>query len=824
MPVQASHVYISAAINRANHVADWANAPHSTLAYASHKSIAIWSRPASSESPLVTQLIQTRFSKPVSCLKYNASLISAQAPLNNPSLVAGSADGTVSIWRTAHGDHWYPSTSIKDAHIGSVSAIGVLRPSAAAQSSSSLPFEILVTGASDSTLKVWAITPSTHLGQPDHVKLLQTIDLKSRFPLDISLISLPSSQAHNTSLGASPSILMALATTTRKIDIYAFQDDSTFSHKLSLEGHEDWVKSLDFCDTGISEHDQSTQNVVMLASGSQDGSVRLWKFAIQSNQSATHSPANPSDEFERIVSKIQADLSTNDGEISTRAHNFDLHKDGRVQQRWSVTFDALLVGHDNWVTGVRWHPPVSSSSPLGAQPAALLTSSADNSLILWTPTGAARDPQALTTFPCFNRSLISTGGAQKSKGPSQHHLASSIWLSSQRFGEVGGASNLGFFGALWRPSATTSNERVDHVESVMAHGWGGSAHVWTLQGSSDALSSSWNVSPPVTGHFGPAKGVGWEPNGEYFLSCSEDQTTRLHARLPPSTDTQAGVWHEIARPQSHGYDLHSVAWLDRLNFASAADEKIIRVFAAPQGFVGSVGPRGLNCATIGSEAESRLGLQGTPSLSHLLVMSDDEVGSLTTCAARHGQLVRQAAEKVLDDVHAGLLALVVSDKFNDSAEQSGYSFSQIENYLKWMYAQAWSVAIQKGRLLADINILLVPANRFGPVAQRVFQHACSISIEDESVQQLGPSLDNAQVRYQTLSIDRESYTDYSMASQDDGKGIKTYRVVALGGTFDHLHVGHKILLSMAALIAKEKIIVGVTGKFQRSPRPSTVVQ
>jgi pantetheine-phosphate adenylyltransferase len=38
-----------------------------------------------------------------------------------------------------------------------------------------------------------------------------------------------------------------------------------------------------------------------------------------------------------------------------------------------------------------------------------------------------------------------------------------------------------------------------------------------------------------------------------------------------------------------------------------------------------------------------------------------------------------------------------------------------------------------------------------------------------------------------------------------------FPVVALGGTFDHLHAGHKILLSMAAWIAGEKIIVGVTG-------------
>lgn len=38
-----------------------------------------------------------------------------------------------------------------------------------------------------------------------------------------------------------------------------------------------------------------------------------------------------------------------------------------------------------------------------------------------------------------------------------------------------------------------------------------------------------------------------------------------------------------------------------------------------------------------------------------------------------------------------------------------------------------------------------------------------------------------------------------------------YPVVALGGTFDHLHAGHKILLSMGAWIARRKLIVGITG-------------
>lgn len=38
-----------------------------------------------------------------------------------------------------------------------------------------------------------------------------------------------------------------------------------------------------------------------------------------------------------------------------------------------------------------------------------------------------------------------------------------------------------------------------------------------------------------------------------------------------------------------------------------------------------------------------------------------------------------------------------------------------------------------------------------------------------------------------------------------------FAVAAVGGTFDHLHDGHKILLLMAAFVTKKHLIVGVTG-------------
>jgi elongator complex protein 2 len=45
------------------------------------------------------------------------------------------------------------------------------------------------------------------------------------------------------------------------------------------------------------------------------------------------------------------------------------------------------------------------------------------------------------------------------------------------------------------------------------------------------------------------------------------------------------AWHELSRPQVHGYDLVDVTFLDALKFVSIADEKVARVFEAPRGFV-----------------------------------------------------------------------------------------------------------------------------------------------------------------------------------------------------------------------------------------------
>ena len=55
----------------------------------------------------------------------------------------------------------------------------------------------------------------------------------------------------------------------------------------------------------------------------------------------------------------------------------------------------------------------------------------------------------------------------------------------------------------------------------------------------------------------------------------------------------------------------------------------------------------------------------------------------------------------------------------------------------------------------------------------------------------------------TLSTDDCNYNDNG----------QVFDKTIVGGTFDHIHAGHKILLTMTALLASKTIYVGVTGKY-----------
>ncbi|CAK1552679.1 unnamed protein product [Leptosia nina] len=195
---------------------------------------------------------------------------------------------------------------------------------------------------------------------------------------------------------------------------------------------------------------------------------------------------------------------------------------------WSVKLEAVLAGHEGWVYGVQWD---SFSEKDNKQPIQrLLSSSLDKTIIIWEPE------------------------------------ANGAWVEKIRVGEVGG-NGLGFYGSRFGPGA------------FMGHGYNGSFHIWKLDKTLKTCESSLALS----GHFSGVEDVQWEGRGRYLLSASMDQTARLHA--PWKLGHGIVEWHEIARPQIHGYDMCSLAPIRAGVYASAAEEKVIRVFQAPNNFV-----------------------------------------------------------------------------------------------------------------------------------------------------------------------------------------------------------------------------------------------
>lgn len=140
---------------------------------------------------------------------------------------------------------------------------------------------------------------------------------------------------------------------------------------------------------------------------------------------------------------------------------------------YQVSLESLLVGHEDWVYSVEWQPPIFDGSK-AHQPMSILSASMDKTMMIWRP--------------------------EESTG---------IWLNVVSVGELS-HSALGFYGGHWAPGG----------ESILAHGYGGSFHLWR---NTDMGCENWKPQNVPSGHFASVSDIAWSKNGEYVLSVSHDQ-------------------------------------------------------------------------------------------------------------------------------------------------------------------------------------------------------------------------------------------------------------------------------------------------------------
>ena len=364
--------------------------------------------------------------------------------------------------------------------------------------------QLFVTGGADFAVKIWKLSTGGQVTFP-----IFSFLLKPRYiPLSIAVGDIGFDDDTN-------SVFITIGGTRNSIQIYAVSElaakDPIHSLQATLTGHESWITSLALKRTG--EDGQGRGNDLWLASASQDKSVRLWRIARDDTESAA---------------PLKGDL------IMEETLTPKTHKVRAGSISLSITFEALLLGHEDWIYTASWDPQPQSLR--------LLTASADNSLIIWEP-----------------------------------ESSSGIWISSSRLGEISGqkgaisatGSTGGFWIGLWSPDAA----------AVTCLGKSGSWRLWQY----DQDRSYWIQKSSLTGHTKVVTDLSWTDGGDYLLSTSSDQTTRLHAEW---NSQESGSWHEFARPQIHGYDLNCIQCLSSTRFVSGADEKLLRVFDQPRNVAG----------------------------------------------------------------------------------------------------------------------------------------------------------------------------------------------------------------------------------------------
>lgn len=455
--------------NKQNFVSDY-NPTNNIIAFGAANIVALWNPLSKSHNGVYHTL-----------KKHESEVTGVKFIPNSPYLVSIGEDHIVNVWRE-NGKLYEFVQSLQD-HTHSVTCIAVINEN------------IFITGGSDHNIIIWVFNEAKQefeYGNKFQVK-------SNYFPLALALQDIDTDN-----------YLVAVGGTNNNIYIYTFEVKdgkvSALEKKAELTGHEDWVKCLQF----VTEEPHKNY---ILASGSQDRYVRLWRLKL--NDLIDDSDEDPT----KLVL------------LSNKQYKFELANGSRA----AFSFEALIMGHDDWISGLQWHP---SCKVVGQDhKLQLLTCTADTALMIW-----------------------------------EMDVDSGIWVCVSRLGEmsVKGASTAtgasgGFWSCLWFIDPSTK----EHY--VLASGKTGSFRVY----KSDENGQSFESVLGITGAVKDVNDIKWSVNGDYFTATSLDQTTRLYA---PWKREGFESWHEFARPQIHGYDMICYDNISPTKFVSGGDEKILRVF------------------------------------------------------------------------------------------------------------------------------------------------------------------------------------------------------------------------------------------------------
>lgn len=472
--VNTEGIFIGA--NQQNQVSDYSK-ERSLVAFGAGKTIALWNPLDPNNRGVITTL-----------KGHNADVTCVNFIHGTNILVSASEDFHVKIWKFQNDSCTNPlleCIQTIEHHTQTIVSLTVL-PS------------MIIIGCANGLVSIWTQDPSNE----DLFKLGHEFAIeKNVLPLSLTVSNILDNK-----------YMLAIGGTNVHVFIFSFTINqetngvNNFKLATKLEGHEDWIKSIAF-------RHQETPGDYILCSGSQDRYIRLWRIKIN-------------DLIEHVEDNVD-----NLALLNNKQYIFDVDSDLKV----CIIFEALIMGHDDWISSLQWHETRLQ----------LLASTADTALMVWEP-----------------------------------DQASGIWVCNLRLGEIsskGASTATGSSGGFWSCLWFTHNDE----DYILTNGRTGA---WRLWSSKDNLVTEQSLA--ITGPTKDVTDVCWSPDGKYLLSTSLDQTTRLYAPWLFNADGSrrpVRTWHEFSRPQIHGYDMVCVEALNNSRFVSGGDEKILRSFDEPKG-------------------------------------------------------------------------------------------------------------------------------------------------------------------------------------------------------------------------------------------------
>lgn len=146
-----------------------------------------------------------------------------------------------------------------------------------------------------------------------------------------------------------------------------------------------------------------------------------------------------------------------------------------------------------------------------------------------------------------------------------------------------------------------------------------------------------------------------------------------------------------------------------------------------------------------------------------------------------------------------LVMLSRTDAWIQLYAESSRSFDTVQTLLSEIYVLAQSKLGEDAGVDVVIDVLRGESGKLASASARKLVY--SDEGEGELSRQAGASAETGAF---TTSNEQDGV--------DSHKSPAYLGTVALGGTFDHLHPGHQILLTMACWLAKRRTIVGITGE------------